>query len=135
MPNFNKKVINEKGASAVEFALILIPLIILIFAIFEFGILFNNYIALTHAAREGARLAAVGEDELVIKEKIIDRAPSVEIEDEDINIEGMEGEIGDPVTVTVRGKVINFKIPFISQKSFSLASSATLRIEWKPPLE
>lgn len=126
---------NEKGASAVEFALILIPLIILIFAIFEFGILFNNYIALTHAAREGARLAAVGEDELVIKEKIIDRAPSVEIEDEDINIEGMEGEIGDPVTVTVRGKVINFKIPFISQKSFSLASSATLRIEWKSPLE
>ena len=50
---------NEKGASAVEFALILIPLVVLIFGIFQFGIAYNRYIAITHAAREGARLAAV----------------------------------------------------------------------------
>ena len=50
---------SEKGASAVELALILPILILLIFGIVEFGIAFNNYITITHAAREGARLAAV----------------------------------------------------------------------------
>ena len=50
---------SDKGASAVEFAIILPILVILIFGIFEFAIAFNNYITITHAAREGARRAAV----------------------------------------------------------------------------
>ena len=54
------KLRNEKGASAVEFALVLPIFVMLIFGIFQFGIAFNNWIAITHAAREGARLAAVG---------------------------------------------------------------------------
>jgi len=43
---------SEKGASAVEFALILPILIMLVFGIFWFGIAYNNYIAITHAARD-----------------------------------------------------------------------------------
>ena len=131
MLNFNKKFINEKGASAVEFALILTPLIILIFAIFEFGILFNNYIALTHAAREGARLAAVDAyDEAKVRES----APSVKIDSVTVTTQP-GGEIGSPVTVTVKGQVLNFSLPLVpgTQKSISLKSSATLMIEDKNP--
>ena len=119
----------EKGASAVEFALILTPLIILIFAIFQFGILFNNWIALTYAAREGARLAAV---DLYDEAKVRERAPSVEIESVTVTPQ-LHGEIGSPVTVTVIGKVLNFALPLVpgSQKSISLTSSATLMIEYK----
>ena len=121
---------NEKGASAVEFALILTPLIILIFAIFQFGILFNNWIAITHAAREGARLAAV---DAYDEAKVRGMAPSVEIDS--IDVDPLNGEIGSPVTVTVRGKVLNFELPLVpgSQKSISLTSSATLMIEDKNP--
>ena len=121
----------EKGASAVEFALILTPLIILIFAIFQFGILFNNWIALTYAAREGARLAAV---DLYDEAKVRERAPSVEINSVTVNYPYGE-EIGSPVTVTVIGKVLNFALPLVpgSQKSISLTSSATLMIEDKNP--
>ena len=125
----------EKGASAVEFALILTPLIILIFAIFQFGILFNNWIALTYAAREGARLAAVDVLESEIKTKVIERAPSVMIDPSNITFDGLSGEIGTPVTVTVRGNVLNFSLPLVpgTQKSITLTSSATLMIEYQNP--
>ena len=126
------KIINkQKGASAVEFALILMPLIVLIFAILQFGILFNNWIALTHAAREGARLAAVDEDFEVIVEKIVSRAPTVKIDTDKISIDNLHGEVGSPVTVTVTGWPVDLNIPFLSPESIVLTSSATLRVEYK----
>jgi Flp pilus assembly pilin Flp len=50
---------DQKGAAAVEFALLLPILVILAFGIIYFGPVFNNYIAITHAARDGARLLAI----------------------------------------------------------------------------
>lgn len=49
----------EEGAAAVEFALILPILALLIFGIIEFGFAFNTQISLTQAAREGVRLEAL----------------------------------------------------------------------------
>ena len=43
-----------------EFALVLPIFALLLFAIIQFGITFNNYVTLTDAARAGARKAAVG---------------------------------------------------------------------------
>ena len=43
----------------VEFVLVAPVLILLIFGLVQFGILFNNYLALTDAVRNGARQAAV----------------------------------------------------------------------------
>ena len=121
----------EKGASAVEFALILAPLIVLIFAIFQFGIIFNNWIALTHAAREGVRLAAVGEDEEFIIDEIIKRAPSVKIDEANIEFTNLGGDVGEFVTVTVPGEQFNLGYPVFSLKGKVLTSSATLRIEYE----
>ena len=126
MPGINKKKIkHEKGATAIEFALILPVFIIIIFAVFQFGIVFNNWIALTYAAREGARLAAVDEyDEAVVRQRV----PSAKIESITVDWPS-DPEIGDPVTVNVTGNVLNFTVPFLSSKAVSLTSSATLRIE------
>ncbi len=49
----------ESGAAAVEFALVLPMLILLIFGIVEFSIGYNRQQALHAAAREGARTASV----------------------------------------------------------------------------
>lgn len=49
----------DRGAAAVEFALILPILIALLFGIVEFGLAFNTHISLTQAAREGVRVAAL----------------------------------------------------------------------------
>jgi Flp pilus assembly protein TadG len=43
----------------VEFAIALPVLCLILFAVIQFGIVFNNYIALTDATRAGARKAAV----------------------------------------------------------------------------
>jgi hypothetical protein len=48
----------QEGANAVEFALVLPILIVLIFGIFYGGLVYNRQLALTQAAREGARFAA-----------------------------------------------------------------------------
>lgn len=50
----------ERGASLVEFAFVLPILVTLVFGIVEFGISYNNYISLRQGAREGARMAVVG---------------------------------------------------------------------------
>ena len=122
---------SEKGASAVEFAIILPILVMLIFGIVQFGIAYNNYIALTHAAREGARLAAVNMDEILgieeFENRIKESAPSVSIES--ITLSGQDGNIGDSVAVTVTGEVLNIEIPLVGSWPVQLTSTATLRIE------
>ena len=50
---------DEQGQTMAEFAIVLPILIVLLFGIVQFGILFNNYVTLTDAARAGARAAAV----------------------------------------------------------------------------
>lgn len=49
----------EDGQSIVEFAIILPFLLFLLLGITQFGLAFHNYLAITDAARVGARAAAV----------------------------------------------------------------------------
>ena len=63
MTNPNRRTIDirsEQGQSLTEFALALPVLALLLFAVIQFGIVFNNYVTLTDATRAGARKAAVG---------------------------------------------------------------------------
>jgi hypothetical protein len=48
--------------AAVEFAILLPVLVILLFGFIQFGIAFNSKIQATNGAREGARMAVVGID-------------------------------------------------------------------------
>jgi Flp pilus assembly protein TadG len=50
---------NEQGQTMTEFALVLPVLALILFAVIQFGIVFNNYVTLTDATRAGARKAAV----------------------------------------------------------------------------
>jgi Flp pilus assembly protein TadG len=51
----------DRGATAVEFALLFPLLMLILFGIIDFGRALNAQITLTQAAREGARLEALGE--------------------------------------------------------------------------
>ncbi len=58
-----KKVpISQEGASAVEFALILPLLALIVFGTIEFGLLLYNKQVLTNASREGCRAGIVARD-------------------------------------------------------------------------
>jgi Flp pilus assembly pilin Flp len=50
----------DRGAAAVEFALLLPMVLLLLFGIIDFGRALNAQITITEAAREGARLGALG---------------------------------------------------------------------------
>lgn len=51
--------LSERGAAAVEFALVLPILLTLVLGTIEFGRAYNVQISLTHAAREAARSMAI----------------------------------------------------------------------------
>ncbi len=51
---------SDAGAAAVEFALVLPVLLMIVFAITSFGIVFNNYIQLSNGVRAVARVFAAG---------------------------------------------------------------------------
>ncbi|MFA9428634.1 TadE/TadG family type IV pilus assembly protein [Egicoccus sp. AB-alg2] len=51
----------NEGAAAVEFALVLLPLLAIVAGIIDFGLMLNAQLSLTHAAREGVRVLAIGD--------------------------------------------------------------------------
>jgi Flp pilus assembly protein TadG len=52
----------DRGAAAVELALVLPVLLLVLFGIIDFGRMLNAQLQLTEAAREGARAAALRQD-------------------------------------------------------------------------
>ncbi|MDP1808005.1 MAG: pilus assembly protein [Actinomycetota bacterium] len=114
----------QEGASTVEFALIAPILIMLIFAIFEFGLAFNSYLAITHAAREGARLAAVGKyDEAAVRERAYPVIPTA------VSISYPDGNLhGQPVEVRIEYD-FPLSIPFFGRRLLPLTSAAEMRLE------
>lgn len=61
---------NNKGQAIVEIAIIIPILILIIMTIFEFGRIFNTYLIVTHASREGARSAALGSDNIQVVQTV-----------------------------------------------------------------
>ncbi len=62
-----------------EFAIVSILLITLVFGIIEFGLLMKDYLTVNQAARDGARAAALGYTTTVIKQRVVAAAPSITI--------------------------------------------------------
>ena len=58
MPFRRAKDKKERGATLVEFSLVLPILLLVLFGIFEIGMAFKSYLTVAYLAREGARLAA-----------------------------------------------------------------------------
>ena len=59
MMRLHRRSNEDRGAAAVEFALVLPLLIAILLGVIEFGFAFNTQISLTQAAREGVRLEAL----------------------------------------------------------------------------
>lgn len=85
----------DAGAAAVEFALLLFPVLLLIMGLIQYGFVLNAKISVTHAAHEGARLDAVNPSADVFARVKATGAPTVAI---------LDAEIQNPVCgeVTVR---------------------------------
>lgn len=63
----------------VEFAITLSLLLLILFGIIEFGLLMRSYITILHAAREGARAAALGATTSNIVNRVQNSAPGLSV--------------------------------------------------------
>jgi Flp pilus assembly protein TadG len=72
-----QKARREDGAAAVEFALIVGVLAMLIFGMLQYGLAFFELQNLRSAAREGARIGAVGATATQVKQRVSDMSGGV----------------------------------------------------------
>ncbi|MDA8318644.1 MAG: pilus assembly protein [Actinomycetota bacterium] len=69
----------DRGATAVEFALLLPMLLLIIFGVIDFGRALNAQITLTQAAREGVRLDALGQPQSAVVSRTIQAATGLNL--------------------------------------------------------
>jgi Flp pilus assembly protein TadG len=122
---------SQKGQSLTEFALALPILILLLFAVIQFGIVFNNYVTLTDATRAGARKGAVGR-EIVNPASAVTTAvrnSAANLTQSKLNVKvSSTWQAGSDVTVTATYPY-SIKLLGLPLKSGSLSSSTTERVE------
>jgi Flp pilus assembly protein TadG len=126
---------SERGAAAVEFALILPLLIVLVFGIVQFSIAYNRAQGLHAAAREGARLASLpqtsqGDITSRVTSSLagvpLDGAPNIVVSPS--STRPCQNRSGQTVTVTVTA-VTSLDIPLWGSLSKTLSGKGELRCE------
>lgn len=134
MKNTNRRKIelsDQKGQSVTEFALALPILALLLFAVIQFGITFNNYVTLTDATRAGARKAAVSREQSnpTSLTTTAVRSSAADLTQTDLNVTVTSTwQPGDDVTVTATYPY-KIKLLGIPLKQGFLTSSTTERVE------
>ncbi len=91
----------ERGQAVAEFALIVPIFLLLVFAIVDFGMGFHAWITVTNAAREGARLGAVGGTQTEVEDQVYDTSASLDADQMTVLVTNAEGDPGEAVTVDV----------------------------------
>jgi len=127
-----KKMKNKKGQSIVELALLLPVILMLLLGIVEFGRVYGAYMVITNASRQGARVGAVGGDDVAIGDAVKDSANTL---DQGallwIPTRSGEGGVGETITVTVTYD-IQLYAPFIGSftgNPIHMEAATSMRIE------
>ena len=131
--------LGQRGQALVEFAFVFPILLFVLFATVDFGVGLTRWIAVTNAAREAARLGAVGADANAIRQKAIDTSDGVladgviTVAYADVDGDGIGP--GDSVVVDVQhqynlitplGRIIDAASPL---DSITLSACSDMRLE------
>jgi Flp pilus assembly protein TadG len=122
---------SQQGQSLTEFALALPILVLLLFAVIQFGITFNNYVTLTDATRAGARKAAVARQLNNPQSAVIQavRSSATDLDQSKLNITvASTFRPGADASVTATYPY-SIKLLGLPLKSGSLSSTTTERVE------
>ncbi|MEO8291050.1 MAG: TadE/TadG family type IV pilus assembly protein, partial [Gaiellaceae bacterium] len=125
----------QQGQTMVEFALVLPVLAILLFGVIQFGVAFNNYLAVTDAVRAGSRQAAVArylpDSQRVPKVESKVRASADNLNQSKLKVFVSASSNWDPGSdVTVRATYpFSISLLGVVVKSGTLESKTTERVE------
>lgn len=117
----------EDGAAAVEFALVLVPLLVVMFGMIQYGLYFYSSQVGSSTAREAVRRLAVGDCETsadllaFVQARLGDAsmvAPTISTvytDANDVVIPGgrADAEVGGKVTVSITFQSLNMNFPFV----------------------
>jgi Flp pilus assembly protein TadG len=135
----------RSGAAAIETALIMIPMLMMFFGIFEYGRLLMDWNMLNNAAREGCRYALVNNTSVTINtqvQSVVKTFIGNEIANYSnftITVSGTHAgastpvnnlAAGDLISVTVTGKYKFMNIiPFVTMPTLNMTSTVTMVCE------
>lgn len=122
---------NKRGQALVELALVLPVFLLFLGGVVETSRVFFTYLTVNHAAREGARLGAVGHDANGIIARVKDSAGVLIEENIQIEISPLNPTRASQLTVKVSYPV-QIYMPVISQifgNPHWVSGAATMRVE------
>lgn len=126
---------DESGVVAIEFALVLPLILMVLFAIIQFGQLFNHLNDSNQIAADGARFAAVnvnpGTGGQTLQQYLKDQADTTDLKSK-LSVcvsfpNGGATTIGNPVKISTSSTFT--LIPLLGGVTFTLHGAATMRIE------
>ena len=121
---------DESGQSFVEFTIVLLPLLLVLFGIIEFGLIMFQKVGAEHDAREAGRLAAVNDASGKTVASGITFTCTL-----NPNTGNTAPSVGDTITAHVPSSHL-YTIPLIStllgSSSVNLSSTASFRLEAAP---
>lgn len=125
--------LNKKGQSIVEMALILPIIIMLFMGMIEFSRIFGSYLLVTHASREGARLASIGKTDAEIQANVSSKVNMLNVSNLQIIMTPDDSSriTGDDVKVSVKYK-LQIYAPVISSivsNPFQMEANTYMRVE------
>lgn len=126
-----------RGQSLVEFALILPVFLILLFGLIDFGMALNRWVVITNAAREGARLGAVGRPPADVETQTIAASnglldsSTVTVDYQDIGATSYPADGGDAVVVKVTYdySTLSPLAGLLNLDSLTLSACSNMRLE------
>ena len=122
----------KRGQAIVEFALILPVFILILLGIMEFGLVFHQYLVVTAASREGARVAALGGSDAETLTMVNTSAVSINAGQLTTTITPANRVKGQTVSVQVTNPVA-IRAPLIAQvfpqNPFPVTGTTIMRVE------
>lgn len=119
---------SQQGQGLVEFALVFPLLMLLILGMVEFGWILNGKITLTNAAREGARVAAIYQDNTKVNAAVIKASEAsslIDVGADPMNIDAPT----KAVTVKAKANIKPIVGLFFKEEKVSLTAQAVMRVE------
>ncbi len=125
--------LNKKGQSMVEMALILPIIIILFMGMVEFSRIFGSYLLVTHASREGARMASIGKTDAEIQANVTSKVNILDVSELQIIMTPADVArvTGEDVRVCVKYK-LEIYAPLVTSfisNPFEMEANTYMRVE------